>query len=91
MDTEQFIPEGGGEAYIDPKDSRSNSFLVTLAMTNNTGSVVVNQMGVDSDTWFPQTQDGVETTLDVSNTMRSVYAPCKLQVVATGCGVRLYN
>jgi len=86
-----FIGEGGGTAYLSPGDSTRNSFLVTLAMTNNTGSVVVNQMGVDSSTWFPLVIDNVTIELGSENTMRSVYAPCKLQVVATGCGVRLYN
>ena len=85
-----IIPEGGGTFYTEPDDSRSSSYRVTLTMTNNTGSVVVNQKGVDSDTWFPLVQEGFAVTLDHNNTMRSVYAPCELQIVATNCGVRKF-
>ncbi len=81
-----FIENSGGVAYLQPSFGR-----VTLAMTNPAGTVAIEQMGVDSDTWFAYMDDGISADLSVDNTAKSVYAPIKLRVTATGTGVRLYN
>lgn len=81
-----FIEEGGGVAYIQPSNSK-----LTIAMTNPAGTVTVEQMGIDSDNWFPYMDGGVSADLDLDNTAKSIYAPIKLKITATGTGVRLYN
>ncbi len=81
-----FIENAGGTAYLQPDYSN-----LTIAMTDPTGSVAVNQMGVNSTTWFEYKENGSGMGLDSNNTARTISAPIKLQIVATGTGVRLYN
>ncbi len=81
-----FIETGGGVNYLQPDFGR-----VTLAIVDPTGSVVIEQMGADSSTWFPYKDAGEEVVLDADNTAKGIYAPIKLRVTATGTGVRLYN
>ncbi len=81
-----WIENTGGEAFLSP-DSNG----VTIAMTNPAGTVVVEQAGIDSDTWFGYRDDGKSADLNSDNTAKSIYAPIKLRVTATGTGVRLYH
>jgi len=81
-----WIPNTGGVAYLNPDMQE-----ITIAMTNPTGIVVVEQMGVDKDTWFGYRDNGESADLDIDNTAKGIYAPIKLRVTATGTGVRLYH
>ena len=89
-----FIPDGGGEAFIQPY--KKGLSAITLAMTVSSGSVVIEQMGPDvgdpsTQTWFQMVQGDEDIVLNSGNTARSIYAPIKLRVTATGTGVRMYN
>jgi len=81
-----WIENTGGEAFLNP-DSEN----VTIAMTNPAGTVTVEQMGVDNTDWFEYKDGGVSANLDSDNTAKSIYAPIKLRITATGTGVRLYH
>ncbi len=81
-----FINITGGEGFIQPSPHK-----LTLAMTDPTGSVVVEQMGDTSADWFTYMDNGESANLDSNNTAKSIYAPIKLRITATGTGVRLYN
>ncbi len=80
-----FIPDGGGVAYLQPKYDRA-----TLALSVASGSATIEQMGVDSNDWFPLMVDGVAVVMDADNTAVTVYSKIKLKITATGSGVRLY-
>jgi len=72
----------GGYGYI------QKGKQVTMALTDNTGSVVIEQS--DGATgWFAVVFDGTAVTMDADNTMLSIYSPCKLRVSPTGCDVYL--
>ena len=81
-----FIENTGGEAFIQPSSNK-----LTLAMSIPTGTVVVEQMGTDNSDWFPYVYNDESAELNSSFTARTIYAPIKLRVTATGTGVRLYN
>ena len=81
-----FIENTGGVNYIYPDPKK-----ITIAMTNPAGTVLVEQMGVDKNTWFEYKDGGESANLDIDNTAKSIYAPITLRVTATGTGVRLYN
>jgi hypothetical protein len=81
-----FIPNTGGTGYITPSGSE-----VTIAMTNPSGTVTVEQMGVDKDNWFGYVYKGESADLNSGTTANSIYAPIKLKITAVGTGVRLYN
>ncbi|HID69377.1 MAG TPA: hypothetical protein EYP35_02690 [Desulfobacterales bacterium] len=89
-----FIEDGGGTAYIQPY--KKGLSAITLALSDPTGSVAINQMGPAvanqaEQTWIPYTVNGSAVVLNSDNTAKSIYAPIKLQIVATGTGVRMYN
>ena len=81
-----WIENTGGIAYRNP-----DSEPFTFAMTNPSGTVTVEQMGVDKDDWFEYKDNGESANLDADNTARSIFAPIKLRITAVGTGVRLYN
>ena len=81
-----FIDNAGGTAYLPPDDSDQ-----TIAMTNPAGSVIVKQQGINEGDWFEYKEDGAGVGLDSNNTARTISAPMKLQIIATGTGVRLYS
>ena len=89
-----FIEDGGGQAFIQPY--KKGLSAITLALTDPSGTVVVEQMGPEvsdpsTQTWFQMVEGGDDIKLDSGNTVRAVYAPIKLRVTATGTGVRMYN
>lgn len=64
---------------------------ITIAMTDPTGTVAVDQMGETTSDWFEYKDGGVSANLDVDNTAKSIFAPIKLRITAVGTGVRLYH
>ena len=81
-----FIENTGGVGHIQP-----GSEELTIAMTVPTGTVSVEQMGVDKNDWFEYMYKGESANLDSETTANSIYAPIKLRITAVGTGVRLYN
>lgn len=83
-----IIPLSGGTAYTNGNNSSSPT--ITLALTTATGSVAVNQSD-GAGGWFPMVCNGEAITLDSTNTIRGIYAPVDIQIVATGTGVYLIS
>ena len=85
-----FIEDGGGVAFIQPY--KKGLSAITLAMTDPSGEVLVEQMGPEgAGTWFQMVEGDDEIKLNSGNTVRAIYAPVKLRVTATSTGVRMYN
>lgn len=81
-----WIEHTGGVGYLNPDSEK-----ITIAMTDPTGTVTVEQMGETNADWFAF-KDGAESMdLNSDNTAKSIYAPIKLRITAVGTGVRLYH
>jgi len=61
---------------------------ITLRMTDPAGSVAIEQPD-GAGGWFQLVQGGEDVVLDADNTVRSLYAPCKLLITPTGTDVEL--
>jgi len=81
-----WIEETGGVKFLSPDGNG-----ITIAMTDPTGSVTVEQMGNDKDTWFEYKDGGETANLNSDNTAKGIFAPIRLRITAVGTGVRLYH
>ncbi len=68
---------------------------ITLALIGDMSNVTVNIQQSDGDGgWNNVVVDDVEQTLDSTNTIKSIFAPMKLNIVKSAgsdCGVDIYQ
>ena len=81
-----FIDNTGGFKIIE-----AQPFKITLAMSDPTGSVKIEQQGKTKNDWFGYVSDGDSSDLSATNTAATIENPIRLKITATGTGVRIYS